>query len=94
MVTYYEDEIIMALNPLFLDRLIAIGGNEDKADELIVLKRVVQEIGKKDYKVGVVTTASEHPEQRGKDYHSVFTALGASRIDILDIKERVQANNS
>ncbi len=83
----------MALNPFFLGRLIAIGGNEDKADELIVLKRVVQEVGKTDYKVGVITTASEEPEQRGKDYHKVFTTLGASRIDIFNIKERVEANN-
>ena len=73
--------------------LIAIGGNEDKADELIVLKRVVREIGKTDYKVGVITTASEDPEQRGKDYHSVFTTLGASRIDPFNIVERIQAND-
>jgi len=83
----------MTINSLFLGRLIAIGGNEDKADELIVLKRVVQEIGKTDYKVGVITTASEDPEQRGKDYHRVFTTLGAARIEIFNIKERVQANN-
>lgn len=84
----------MALDPFFLGRLIAIGGNEDKADELIVLKRVVLEIGKKDYKVGIITTASEDPEQRGKDYHRVFSALGASRVDIFHMKERVQANDS
>jgi cyanophycinase len=83
----------MTINSLFLGRLIAIGGNEDKANELIVLKRVVQEIGKTDYKVGVITTASEDPEQRGKDYHNVFTTLGASRIDIFNIKERVEAND-
>ncbi|MBI9090835.1 MAG: cyanophycinase [Desulfobacterium sp.] len=83
----------MALNPSFLGRLIAIGGNEDKADELIVLKRVVQEIGKTDYKVGVITTASEDPGKRGKDYHSVFTTLGASRIDIFTINDRIQAND-
>lgn len=83
----------MALNPSFQGRLIAIGGNEDKADELIVLKRVVREIGKIDYKVGVITTASETPEQRGQDYHSVFTTLGASRIDIFNIKERAEAND-
>lgn len=35
----------MASKPLFLGRLIAIGGNEDKAGKLVVLKRVVQEVG-------------------------------------------------
>lgn len=83
----------MALNPCFQGRLIAIGGNEDKSDELVVLKRVVQEAGKTDYKVCVITAASEEPEQRGRDYRQVFTVLGASRIEILIIKERTQAND-
>jgi cyanophycinase len=84
----------MALNPIFLGRLIAIGGNEDKAQELVVLKRVIQEIGKSDYKVSVITTASENPEQKGKEYQKVFTTLGASLIEILNIKERSQANDN
>jgi cyanophycinase len=83
----------MTINSLFLGRLIAIGGNEDKSDELVVLKRVVQEAGKTDYKVCVITAASEEPEQRGRDYRQVFTVLGASRIEILIIKERTQAND-
>ena len=85
--------MIMALEPFFRGRLIAIGGNEDKSDELIVLKRVVQEVGKTDYKVGIITTASEDPEKRGKNYHQVFTTLGASKIEILNIRERTQAND-
>ena len=83
----------MTLNSLFLGRLIAIGGNEDKANELIVLKRVVHEIGKPNFRVGVITTASEDPEQRGHDYQKVFTTLGASKVDLFNIKERGQANN-
>lgn len=83
----------MAIKPIFQGRLIAIGGNEDKADELVVLRRVVQEVGKKEYKVGVITTASQEPEQRGQDYQQVFTTLGASGIEILDIKTRAQAND-
>ena len=85
--------MIMALEPFFRGRLIAIGGNEDKSDELIVLKRVVQEVGKTDYKVGIITTASEDPEQRGRNYRQVFTTLGASKIEILNIRERTQAND-
>jgi len=83
----------MALNPFFLGRLIAIGGNEDKANELVVLNRVVQEIGNTDYKVGVITTASETPEQRGKEYQAVFKKLGASTIEVLNITQRTQAND-
>jgi len=83
----------MALKPFFRGCLIAIGGNEDKAHELVVLKHVVKEVGKTRYKVCVITTASEAPEQRGKDYHDVFTTLGASGIEILNIKTRAQAND-
>ena len=83
----------MTTKPLFLGRLIAIGGNEDRADDLVVLKRVVQEIGKEEYKVAVITTASKEPEQRGKEYHAVFTNLGALKVEILNIKKRSQANN-
>ena len=85
--------MIMASKPFFRGRLIAIGGNEDKDNELVVLKRVVQEVGKTEYKVGVITTASEEPELRGKSYHKVFNTLGASRIEILNIKTRAQAND-
>ncbi len=83
----------MAANPFFLGRLIAIGGNEDKVNELVVLKRVVREVGKSVYKVGVITTASEEPEQRGQEYQQVFATLGASQIKILTIKTRAQAND-
>jgi cyanophycinase len=85
--------MIMTSKPLFRGRLIAIGGNEDKANELVVLKRVIQEIGKSEYTVGVITTASIEPEQREKDYRQAFTTLGASRIEILNIRNRAQAND-
>ena len=83
----------MTAKPFFRGRIIAIGGNEDKANELIVLKRVIQEIGKTEFKVGVITTASVEPEQREKDYRQAFAILGASHIEILDIQDRTRAND-
>ena len=81
------------MKPIFQGRLIAIGGNEDKVDDLLVLKRVVQEIGRSDFKIAVITSASREPEIRGKEYYQVFTSLGASEINILDVGTRVQAND-
>lgn len=75
----------MATKPFFRGQLIAIGGNEDKANELVVLKRVIQEVGKAEFNVCVITTASREPEQQGKNYRQAFTTLGASRIEILNI---------
>jgi len=83
----------MAPETIFRGRLIAIGGNEDRVDEQEVLTRVVHEIGKVNYKVVVIPTASEEPEQRGKDYHRVFTSLGAETVTVMDISKRAQANN-
>ncbi|MDH5506139.1 MAG: cyanophycinase [Anaerolineae bacterium] len=83
----------MASKHFFRGRLIAIGGNEDKENDLIVLKRVIQEIRKTEYKVCVITTASMEPEQRAKDYKQVFTTLGASSIEISNIRNRAQAND-
>lgn len=83
----------MTLKSYFKGSLIAIGGNEDKVNDLIVLKRVIQEIGKEKYKVAVITTASEEPVIRGQEYHDVFSNLGAAKIEILNIKKRSEANN-
>lgn len=83
----------MAPDTIFHGRLIAIGGNEDRVNEQEVLTRIVHEIGNANYKVVVIPTASEEPEQRGKDYHRVFTSLGAATVEILDISNRAQANN-
>ncbi len=83
----------MTMKPVFQGRLIAIGGNEDKVDDLIVLKRVIQEIRNSDFKIAVVTSASNEPELRGKEYEQVFLSLGASEIRILDIQTRAQAND-
>ena len=85
--------MVIQSRPMFQGRLIAIGGNEDKVDELVVLNRVIEEVGKTNFKVGVITTASQEPEKRGKDYHQVFTTLGAAEIKILNVKTRAQAND-
>jgi len=84
----------MTLKADFKGRLIAIGGNEDRVDEQIVLKRVVSEIGKKDFSVAVITTASEEPIQRGKEYHKVFKSLGAQSVEILSMQKRKEANDA
>lgn len=81
------------LKPSIKGLLIAIGGNEDKENEQVILKRMGLEIGKVNYKVVVITTASEEPEKRGKDYTQVFKALGAAEIVILDVRARDHAND-
>lgn len=83
----------MGLKPNFNGTLIAIGGNEDKANNLLVLKRVVDEVSKKEFNVAIITTASEEPAKRAKEYSTVFTELGAARVEVLNIKKRTHAND-
>lgn len=83
----------MTESPFFSGHLIAIGGNEDRVNEMVVLNRVIKKIGKVNYKIAIITTASEMPEERGREYYQVFDRLGASEIAILNIKNKKQAND-
>jgi cyanophycinase len=85
-------------------KLIAIGGNEDKGQEPEgghstriythrfieegILKRVVDEIGGASRRIAVITSASSIPEEVGQNYVAAFGRLGATDIDVLDIRER------
>jgi len=85
-------------------KLIAIGGNEDKGAtpeaghntkvfnhafiEDGILKRVVDEMGGPLKRIAVITSASSIPEEVGHNYIEAFGRLGATNIDILDIRDR------
>jgi cyanophycinase len=85
-------------------KLIAIGGNEDKGNipdgghstkvfhhafiEEGILKRVVDEIGGPEKRIAVITSASSVPVEVGHNYIEAFGRLGATNIDVLDIRDR------
>ncbi|MFN9326163.1 MAG: cyanophycinase [Flavobacteriales bacterium] len=85
-------------------KLIAIGGNEDKGNtpegghhskvfhhgfiEEGILKRVVDEVGGSTKRIAVITSASSIPDEVGQNYIEAFGRLGATNIDILDIRDR------
>jgi cyanophycinase len=72
-----------------------IGGAEDKdgnGDENI-LRRFVKLSGGNSARILVIPTASEDAEEMGQDYTDIFTKLGAKSVDVLDIKEREDANS-
>ncbi len=72
--------------------LIIIGGAEDKQGESIILKQVPQMLSSKEA-LTILTTATEKPEEVGKDYFDVFTRLGVENIHILNINTRDDADN-
>ncbi|MSQ79865.1 MAG: cyanophycinase [Flavobacteriaceae bacterium] len=87
--------------------LIAIGGAEDKGTmpepdfiqknnlnffELGILKRFVDEIGKPNPHIEVVTTASSIPEEVGENYLAAFGKMGCTNVGTIHIKTRDDAN--
>jgi cyanophycinase len=89
-------------------KLIAIGGAENKGSEedivkvqsnnhnfseLGVLRRIVEETGKENPLIEVVTTASTIPVEVGQNYWNAFGKIGCTNIGIMDIRNREDAAN-
>jgi cyanophycinase len=74
--------------------VMPIGGAEEKDVDggKEVLERFVALAGGKKARIVVVPTASETPEEMGQEYIDVFGKLGAKSVEVLDIREREDAN--
>jgi cyanophycinase len=75
-----------------LGNLIIIGGAEDKTGECRILKAFVTLSGEAASRLTILTTATEKPLESGNQYKSVFTKLGATEVNILNIQSRDEAN--
>lgn len=72
--------------------IIPIGGAEDKVSGRAILKRFVSLAGGAGARIAVIPTASEE-ESTGYRYEEVFRAIGCAQIDVIDIRERNEAEN-
>lgn len=72
--------------------LIIIGGAEDKTEGCVILKEAAGMLGEQDI-LTVLTTATEKPEEIGRNYLSVFRSLGVANARILSITNRDEANS-
>ncbi|QNU67150.1 cyanophycinase [Ruminiclostridium herbifermentans] len=72
--------------------LLIIGGAEDKWGQSSVLRHAIDMCGGSSAKIIVLTTATQKPQEVGKEYREVFTRLGVENIDILNIDSRDDAN--
>ncbi|WP_280554137.1 cyanophycinase [Halomonas sp. 25-S5] len=71
--------------------LVAIGGAEDRKSDLEILKRVFTLAPAGNHEVAVIATASSIPDEVLPDYEAAFSRLGASRVHLLEIRDRQQA---
>ncbi len=73
--------------------LIIIGGAEDKHGRSRILEEVVRAIGSEDARICIITTATQYPEEVGREYRDVFRRLGVEETDVLNIDSRDAAND-
>jgi cyanophycinase len=71
--------------------LLAIGGAEDKSRDRIILRRFVELSGDESARISVIPAASRL-RCAGDQYRKIFDDLGAERIDVLNIRDRADAN--
>ncbi len=75
------------------NKLVIIGGAEDKWGESHVLKHAIDLCGDESARIVVLTTATQKPQEVGEEYRNVFSRLGVGSIDILNINNRIEAND-
>lgn len=73
--------------------LVIIGGHEDKTGNCTILRRLVTLAGGREAVLLVLTTASQEGEATGRDYHDVFTRLGAAQVMITHVRSRWEADD-
>ena len=74
--------------------LVAVGGNEDKEDDLDILRKIPELIDKDNPIIEIITTASGRPNKIGEVYINAFEKIGVTNASVLHIKNRDEANNN
>lgn len=73
--------------------LLLIGGAEDKVGSRTILNRFVQLAGGRQARITVVATASSFQDLVGQRYVNLFTALDVAHVDMLQVRDRFQAQH-
>ncbi|WP_068613653.1 cyanophycinase [Paenibacillus tuaregi] len=73
--------------------LLIIGGNEDKENSREILTKFVDISREKKGPIGILTTATEYPEELGGTYSRIFKELGASEPVLFHIDTREKAED-
>lgn len=72
--------------------IIPIGGGEDRVKEMQIHRKFVELSGGEDADIVVIPTASML-EETGPDYSSIFSELGAGKVEFLPISRRADCDN-
>ncbi len=73
--------------------LVAIGGKEDKKHELQILSTILSLVKKQKKNIEIITTASQHPEEAGREYYNVFAKDSDHTVGIMNVSTREKATD-
>jgi len=72
-------------------KLLLVGGNEDKTEEMEVLRALSAEAGGAAGRIEIITTASSEPEQVWGTYERAFNEIGVGYAAPMHIRTRSEA---
>jgi cyanophycinase len=73
--------------------IMVIGGAEDKVHGREILQNFFLRAGSDQAKIAILPCASREPAVIGERYRTIFTEMGASAIEVLDIQDRDQCTD-
>jgi cyanophycinase-like exopeptidase len=74
-----------------IQQLVIIGGAEERSGDCQILREFIRRAGGRAAQIVVLTAATIEPEEAGKTYISVFKRLGAADVQIVDTRDRQDA---
>ncbi|HEY9751281.1 MAG TPA: cyanophycinase [Allocoleopsis sp.] len=74
--------------------VMIIGGAEDKVHGKEILTAFFHRAGGTDARIAIIPCASREPATIGDRYRTIFEDMGAKAIEVLDIRERDQCEDS
>jgi cyanophycinase len=80
-----------------LGLLVAVGGNEDKEQDLSILKSLISLVrkeGKEPVKIELITTASEIPKEVEEMYKKAFSLIEGNDLGVMHIDNREKAEDA
>lgn len=93
---------MLQLDPQFLQAqmpqttkaaVMVIGGAEDKVHGRQILQTFFQRAGGGDARIAIIPCASREPAAIGSRYQTIFSEMGATAIEVVDIREREHSEN-
>ena len=74
--------------------IMIIGGAEDKVHGREILHTFFARAGASNAQIGIIPSASREPAIIGERYRAIFSEMGAKRIELLDIRDRQQCEDT